>query len=134
MGLGNLKMIKESSSPALDADKIEVPSPKDENNSSNSEAATDNEDFEISDDDDDDRNHKHRAEARPQSFDENTEQSQGSSEKDTNFLVELIHMGKHRKISFRNSRGALEQGLIVGHLELIHPFVIHQLLWLLALL
>uniref|UniRef100_A0A0E0D150 C3H1-type domain-containing protein n=1 Tax=Oryza meridionalis TaxID=40149 RepID=A0A0E0D150_9ORYZ len=71
-------MIKESSSPALDADKIEVPSPKDENNSSNSEAATDNEDFEISDDDDDDRNHKHRKrEARPQSFDENTEQSPG---------------------------------------------------------
>ncbi|XP_040379218.1 zinc finger CCCH domain-containing protein 27 isoform X2 [Oryza brachyantha] len=71
-------MIKESSSPAFDAEKIEVPSPKDENNSSNSEAATDNEDFEISDDDDDDRNHKHRKrEARPQSFDENTEQSPG---------------------------------------------------------
>ncbi|KAL5213682.1 hypothetical protein ABZP36_002834 [Zizania latifolia] len=70
-------MLKESSSSALDAQKIEVPSPKDENNSTNSEAATDNEDFEISDDDDD-RNHKHRRrEARPLSFDENTEQSPG---------------------------------------------------------
>uniref|UniRef100_A0A0D9W4B7 C3H1-type domain-containing protein n=1 Tax=Leersia perrieri TaxID=77586 RepID=A0A0D9W4B7_9ORYZ len=71
-------MVKESSSPALDAEKIEVPSPKDENNSTNSEAATDNEDFEFSDDDDDDRNHKHRKrEVRPQSFDENVEQSPG---------------------------------------------------------
>ncbi|OEL38454.1 Zinc finger CCCH domain-containing protein 27, partial [Dichanthelium oligosanthes] len=69
-----LKMLEESSSPALDADRIEVPSPKEENNSTNSEAASDTEDFDISDDDDDDRNHKHRRrEARPQS-DENTEE------------------------------------------------------------
>jgi RNA-binding protein 26 len=53
-------MIEESSSPVLDADRIEVPSPKEENNSTNSEAATGTEDFEISDVDDDDRNHKHR--------------------------------------------------------------------------
>ncbi|KAL6650702.1 hypothetical protein ACP70R_009627 [Stipagrostis hirtigluma subsp. patula] len=73
-GLSILKMLKESSSPTLDADRIEVHSPKEENNSTNSEAATDTEDFEISDDDDDDRNHKHRRrEARPQ-FDENTEE------------------------------------------------------------
>ncbi|XP_062225477.1 zinc finger CCCH domain-containing protein 27-like [Phragmites australis] len=71
--LVTLKMLKESSSPALDADRIEVPSPMEENNSTNSEAATDTEDFEISDDDDD-RNHKHRKrEARPQ-LDENTEE------------------------------------------------------------
>ncbi|KAL5216080.1 hypothetical protein ABZP36_007481 [Zizania latifolia] len=73
-----MKMLKESSSPALDAEKIDVPSPKDKNNSTNSDDATDNEDFEISDDDDNDRNHKHRRrEARPQSFDVNTEQSPG---------------------------------------------------------
>ncbi|KAL6874391.1 hypothetical protein ACP4OV_013411 [Aristida adscensionis] len=71
-GLVILKMLEESSSPALNADRIEVPSPKEENSSTNSEAATDTEDFEISDDDDDDRNHKHRKrEARP--IDENTE-------------------------------------------------------------
>ncbi|KAG2571742.1 hypothetical protein PVAP13_7KG119055 [Panicum virgatum] len=65
-------MLEETSSPALDADRIEAPSPKEENNSTNSEAATDTEDIEISDDDD--RNHKHRRrEARPQS-DENTEE------------------------------------------------------------
>jgi RNA-binding protein 26 len=58
--LVTLKMIEESSSPVLDADRIEVPSPKEENNSTNSEAATGTEDFEISDVDDDDRNHKHR--------------------------------------------------------------------------
>ncbi|RCV33354.1 hypothetical protein SETIT_7G077600v2 [Setaria italica] len=73
-------MIEESSSPALDADRIEVPSPKEENNSTNSEAATDTEDFEISDDDDDDRNHKHRRrEARPQSDDNTEEQHPGIS-------------------------------------------------------
>ncbi|TVU15723.1 hypothetical protein EJB05_39261 [Eragrostis curvula] len=73
-GLVILKMLRESSSPALDADRVEVPSPKEESNSTNSEAGTDNEDFEISDDDDDDRNHKHRRrESRPQS-DENTEE------------------------------------------------------------
>ncbi|KAG2565822.1 hypothetical protein PVAP13_7NG144600 [Panicum virgatum] len=67
-------MLEETSSPALDADRIEAPSPKEENNSTNSEAATDTEDIEISDDDDGDRNHKHRRrEARPQS-DENTEE------------------------------------------------------------
>nr|CAB3486884.1 unnamed protein product [Digitaria exilis] len=65
-------MLEESSSPASNADRLEVPSPKEENNSTNSEAATDTEDFEISDDDD--RNHKHRRrEARPPS-DENTEE------------------------------------------------------------
>ncbi|CAL5017290.1 unnamed protein product [Urochloa decumbens] len=73
-------MLEESSSPALDADKIEVASPKEENNSTNSEAATDTEDFEISDDDDDDRNHKHRKrEARPQSDDNTEEQHPGIS-------------------------------------------------------
>ncbi|GJN27795.1 hypothetical protein PR202_gb15846 [Eleusine coracana subsp. coracana] len=67
-------MLKESSSPVLEADRVEAPSPKEENNSTNSEAGTDTEDFEISDDDDDDRNHKHRRrEARPQS-DNNTEE------------------------------------------------------------
>jgi RNA-binding protein 26 len=70
-----LKMHKESTAPGLDADKIEVPSPKEESNSTNSEAATDTENFEISDDDDDDRNHKHRRkEAMPQSFGESTEE------------------------------------------------------------
>lgn len=66
-------MHKETTSPALNADKIEVPSPKEEsNNSTNSE---DTEHFEVSDDDDDDRNHKHRRrEAIPQSFDEDTEE------------------------------------------------------------
>ncbi|XP_062183922.1 zinc finger CCCH domain-containing protein 27-like isoform X2 [Phragmites australis] len=71
-------MLKESSSPALDADKIEVPLPKEENNSQNSEAATHTEGIEISDDDDD-RNHKHRRrEARPQ-FDDNTEEQHPES-------------------------------------------------------
>lgn len=71
-------MLKESSSPVLDADRIEVPSPKEENNSTNSEAATDSEDIEISDDDDDDRNHKHRRrEARQQSGDNIEEQHPG---------------------------------------------------------
>jgi RNA-binding protein 26 len=70
-GLVILKMLKESSSPTLEADRVEAPSPKEENNSTNSEAGTDTEDLEISDDD---RNHKHRRrEARPQS-DENTEE------------------------------------------------------------
>jgi RNA-binding protein 26 len=73
-------MIEESSSPVLDADRIEVPSPKEENNSTNSEAATGTEDFEISDVDDDDRNHKHRRrEARPQSDDNTEEQHPGNS-------------------------------------------------------
>ncbi|CAO2042059.1 unnamed protein product [Urochloa humidicola] len=73
-------MLEESSSPALDADRIEIPSPKEENNSTNSEAATDTEDFEISDDDDDDRNHKHRKrEAKPQSDDNAEEQHPGIS-------------------------------------------------------
>ncbi|CAM0954159.1 unnamed protein product [Alopecurus aequalis] len=68
-------MHKESTAPGLDADKIEVPSPKEESNSTNSEAGTDTENFEISDDDDDDRNHKHRRrDAMPQSFDESTEE------------------------------------------------------------
>lgn len=64
-----LKMHKESTAPELDADKIEVSSPKEESNS------TDSENFEISDDDEDDRNHKHRRrDARPQSFDESLEE------------------------------------------------------------
>ncbi|CAD6263939.1 unnamed protein product [Miscanthus lutarioriparius] len=67
-------MLKESSSPVLDADRIEVPSPKEENNSTNSEAATDSEDIEISDDDDDDRNHKHRRREARQQSDDNTEE------------------------------------------------------------
>ncbi|KAJ1270719.1 hypothetical protein BS78_06G073500 [Paspalum vaginatum] len=71
-------MLKESSSPAVNADRIEVPSPKEENNSTNSEAATDSEDLQISDDEDDDRNHKHRRrEARPQSDDNTEEQHPG---------------------------------------------------------
>ncbi|KAF6986562.1 hypothetical protein CFC21_004300 [Triticum aestivum] len=68
-------MHKGSIAQALDADKIEVPSPKEESNSTDSEAATDTENFEISDDDDDDRNHKHRRrEAMPQPFGESIEE------------------------------------------------------------
>lgn len=72
-------MLKESSSPVANSDKLEVPSPKEENNSTNSEVATDSEGIQISDDEDDDRNHKHRRrDARPQSDDNIEEQYPGT--------------------------------------------------------
>lgn len=54
---------------------LKNPSSKEENHSSSSEPSSDPVDKEVSDDDDDDRNHKHRRrEARPNSFETDTQE------------------------------------------------------------